>query len=73
MNSPKTELAAGSTHASRCMSRNAIRTFCGKLLLTPDNQQHQKFILCIWWDMKSVLFYEFLQADSTVTVEHYSR
>uniref|UniRef100_A0A1I7W6Q2 Histone-lysine N-methyltransferase SETMAR n=1 Tax=Heterorhabditis bacteriophora TaxID=37862 RepID=A0A1I7W6Q2_HETBA len=32
MNSPKTALAADSTHASRCLPGNARRSFCGKLL-----------------------------------------
>uniref|UniRef100_A0A1I7X393 BTB domain-containing protein n=1 Tax=Heterorhabditis bacteriophora TaxID=37862 RepID=A0A1I7X393_HETBA len=55
MNSSKTVLTAGSTHASRCLPGNARRTFCGKLLLVTTNvlcttilnahihgQQHQR-------------------------------
>uniref|UniRef100_A0A1I7XFP8 ABC transporter domain-containing protein n=1 Tax=Heterorhabditis bacteriophora TaxID=37862 RepID=A0A1I7XFP8_HETBA len=37
MNSPKTALAADSTHASRCLPGNARRTICGKLLLVTKN------------------------------------
>uniref|UniRef100_A0A1I7WVL8 Anticodon_1 domain-containing protein n=1 Tax=Heterorhabditis bacteriophora TaxID=37862 RepID=A0A1I7WVL8_HETBA len=36
MNSPKTALAADSTHASRCLPGNARRTICGKLLLVRE-------------------------------------
>uniref|UniRef100_A0A1I7XKI3 Aa_trans domain-containing protein n=1 Tax=Heterorhabditis bacteriophora TaxID=37862 RepID=A0A1I7XKI3_HETBA len=62
MNSPKTALAADSTHASRCLPGNA------------NGQQHpRQILLCIWWDTKRVLSYELLQAGETVTAECYGR
>ena len=30
-------------------------------------------ILCIWWDIKGVLYYEILETSQTVTTERYGR
>uniref|UniRef100_A0A1I7XUQ2 Neur_chan_LBD domain-containing protein n=1 Tax=Heterorhabditis bacteriophora TaxID=37862 RepID=A0A1I7XUQ2_HETBA len=33
----------------------------------------KRVLLCIWWDMKGVLFYDFLQVVETVSTEQYGR
>ena len=39
---------------------------------TPKRNIHcNKFMLCIWWDMKGVLHYELLKPGQTVTIELY--
>lgn len=37
------------------------------------NSKLKKVLLCIWWDMKGVLYYELLETGQTVTAERYSR
>lgn len=39
---------------------------------TPKRNIHEhKVLLCIWWDMKGVVYYELLKPNQTVTAEHY--
>uniref|UniRef100_A0A1I7XT55 Mariner Mos1 transposase n=1 Tax=Heterorhabditis bacteriophora TaxID=37862 RepID=A0A1I7XT55_HETBA len=40
---------------------------------TANNIHAKKDLLCIWWDMKGVLFYELLQSSETVSTEQYGR
>ena len=40
----------------------------------PQQKIHmKKVLLCIWWDIKGVLYYELLERSQTVTAERYSR
>lgn len=41
-----------------------------KMVVKP-NRFGKKVMLCIWWDMKGVLYYELLKTGETVTAEHY--
>uniref|UniRef100_A0A1I7XUL1 Mariner Mos1 transposase n=1 Tax=Heterorhabditis bacteriophora TaxID=37862 RepID=A0A1I7XUL1_HETBA len=40
---------------------------------TANNIHAKRVLLCIWWDMKGVLFYDFLQVVETVSTEQYGR
>jgi len=35
------------------------------------NRYGRKTILCVWWDQKSVIYYELLKSGETVNTEHY--
>ena len=38
----------------------------------PMPEVHQKrFMLCVWWDMEGIIYYELLESHQTVTVERY--
>jgi len=37
------------------------------------NIYRSKILLCIWWDMKDVVYYELLKLNQTVTAEHYQQ
>lgn len=42
--------------------------------LQPNRDIHcQKFMLCIWWDQKGVVYYELLNPNETVTADRYRR
>ena len=40
--------------------------------ITKRNVLQKKVMLCVWWDMKGILYYELLQPGQTVTSERYS-
>lgn len=40
----------------------------------PRKEIHiKKVLLCIWWDMKGVIYYEFLAASEAATADLYSQ
>jgi histone-lysine N-methyltransferase SETMAR len=43
-------------------------------LATPrTNRLEKKVMLCVWWDMKGILYYELLEPGQTVNAQHYSQ
>lgn len=41
-------------------------------LTTPKAELHQKkLMLCVWWDMKGIIYYELLQPNQTINAEKY--
>ena len=41
---------------------------------TPKRGLHsEKVMLCVWWDMKGVIYHEVLQSNETIKAERYCR
>ena len=56
----------GESAPSETVCRNWFRRFkSGVTFMT------NKAMLCIWWDMEGVVYYELLKPNETITTEHY--
>jgi len=40
---------------------------------TPKRNIRSKVLLCIWWDMKNVVYYKLLKPNQIVTAEYYQQ